>query len=94
MRFKLIFTDVEQKIIHFYDTKTGEIFKKWLCRRVKVDLQGIRFSSAFVSFCKFFLLNEKVCFLSSAFLYVHIRTNQTVIYWTNVFRKKKKKNCI
>ena len=34
------------------------------------------------------LIREKVCDFSSAFLYVHIRTNQTVTYWTKVFRKK------
>ena len=39
-------------------------------------------------FRSFLLLHEKVCAFSSAFLYVHIRTNQTVTYWTKVFRKK------
>ena len=38
-------------------------------------------------FFTFLLLREKVCDFSSAFLYVHIRTNQTVTYWTKVFRK-------
>ena len=36
----------------------------------------------------FLLLREKVCAFSSAFLYVHIRSNQTVTYWTKLFRKK------
>ena len=42
----------------------------------------------FVRFRTFLLLLEKVCAFESAFLYVHIRTNQTVTYWTKVFRKK------
>ena len=35
----------------------------------------------------FFLLHEKVCSFSSAFLYVHICTNQIVTYWTKFFLK-------
>ena len=53
----------------------------------KVDLYDIRFSSALVRFSSFFLLHKKVCSFSCAFLYAHIRTNQTVTYWTKVFRK-------
>ena len=45
----------------------------------------------FVRFCCFFftflLLREQVCPFSSAFLYVHFRTNQTVTYGTKVVRK-------
>ena len=40
----------------------------------------------FRSFFYVFLL-DKICAFSSAFLYVHIRTKQTVTYWTKVFRK-------
>ena len=52
----------------------------------------IRFSSVFIRFFfirffTFLLLHEKVCAFSSAFLYVHICTNQTITYWTKVFRK-------
>ena len=36
----------------------------------------------------FLLFREKVYAFSSAFLYVHIRTNQTVTYQTKVFPKK------
>ena len=52
---------------------------------LKVNLLSIRFSSVFFTFL---LLREQVCPFSSAFLYVHIRTNQTVTYWTKVVRKK------
>ena len=41
----------------------------------------------FVRFFTFLLLLDKVCAFSSAFLCVHICTNQTVTYWTKVFRK-------
>ena len=54
---------------------------------VKVDLHSICVLSAFVHFFTFLLLCEQVCPFSSAFLYVHIRTNQTVMYWTKVFQK-------
>ena len=54
---------------------------------VKADLHSIRFSSVFVRFFTFLLLHEKVCAILSAFLYAHIRTNQTVAYWTKVFQK-------
>ena len=52
-----------------------------------MDLHSIRFSTIFVCFFTFLLLREKVCNFSSAFLYVHICTNQAVTYWTIVFRK-------
>ena len=54
-------------------------------RKVKVNLHSIRFSYVFVRFFTFLLLLDKVCAFSSAFLCVHIRTNQTVTYWTKVF---------
>ena len=54
---------------------------------LKVNLHRIRFSSVFVCFFTFLLLLDKVCAFSSAFLCVHIRTYQTVTYWTKVFRK-------
>ena len=54
---------------------------------LKVNLHSIRFSYVFVRFFTFLLLLEKVCAFSSAFLFVYIRTNQTVTYWTKVFRK-------
>ena len=54
-------------------------------RSFRVNLHSVRFSSVFFTFL---LLLDKVCAFSSAFLYVHIRTNQTVTYWTKVFRKK------
>ena len=53
-----------------------------------MDLHSIRFSSAFVRFCKFFHLHETVCSFLSASLYVHIRINQTVTNWVKVFGKK------
>ena len=53
-----------------------------------MNLHSIRFSYVFVRFFTFLLLLDKVCAFSSAFLCVHIRTNQTVTYWTKVFRKK------
>ena len=55
---------------------------------LKVNLHSIRFSYVFVRFFAFLLLLDKVCAFSSAFLCVHIRTNQTITYWTKVFRKK------
>ena len=42
----------------------------------------------FVRFFTCLLLREQVCRFSSAFLFAHIRTNQTVTYWTKVVRKK------
>ena len=51
----------------------------------KVNLHSIRFSYVFVRFFTFLLLLDKVCAFSSAFLCVHIRTNQTVTYWAKVF---------
>ena len=54
----------------------------------KVNLHSIRFSYVFVRFFTFLLLLDKVCAFSFAFLCVHIRTNQTVTYWTKVFWKK------
>ena len=54
---------------------------------LKVNLHSIRFSYVFVRFFTFLLLLDKVCAFSSAFSCVHIRTNQTVTYWTKVFRK-------
>ena len=54
---------------------------------IKVNLHSIRFSYVFVRFFTFLLLLDEVCAFSSAFLCVHIRTNQTVTYWTKVFRK-------
>ena len=56
-----------------------------ICVRLKVNLHSIRFSSVFFTLL---LLLDKVCAFSSAFLFVHIRTNQTVTYWTKVFPKK------
>ena len=53
-----------------------------------MGLHSIRFSYVFVRFFTFLLLLDKVCAFSSAFLCVHIRTNQIVTYWTKVFRKK------
>ena len=41
----------------------------------------------FVRFFTFLLLLDKVCAFSSVVLCVHIHTNQTVTYWTKVFRK-------
>ena len=55
---------------------------------LKVDLHSIRFSSTFVRFCTFFLIHEKGCSFSFAFLHDHICTNRTITYWTKVFRKK------
>ena len=52
---------------------------------LKVNLHSIRFSSVFFTFL---FLVEQVRPFSSAFLYLHIRTNQTVTYWTKVVRKK------
>ena len=52
-----------------------------------MNLHSIRFSYVFVRFFMFLLLLDKICAFSSAFLCVHIRTNQTVTYWTKVFRK-------
>ena len=55
---------------------------------LKVNLHSIRFSYVFVRFFAFLLLLDKVCAFSSAFLCVHIRTNQTITYWKKVVRKK------
>ena len=60
----------------------------WIWSFIKVNLHSIRFSYVFVRFFTFLVLLDKVCAFSSAFLCVHIRTNQTVTYWTKVFRKK------
>ena len=49
-----------------------------------MNLHSIRFSSVFFTFL---LLCKKVCAFSSAFLYVHIRTNQIVTYCTKVVPK-------
>ena len=54
----------------------------------KVNLHSFRFSFVFIRFFTFLLLLDKVCAFSSAFLCVHVRTNQTVTCWTKVFRKK------
>ena len=48
----------------------------------------LRWIYAVSVFRPFLLLREKICKFSPAFLYVHIRTNQTVTYWTKAFRKK------
>ena len=53
----------------------------------KVDLHSIRFSSACVRFFYVLLLRKQARAFSSAFLWVHIRTNKTVTHWTKVFRK-------
>ena len=53
-----------------------------------MNLHSFRFSFVFVRFFTFLLLLDKVCAFPSAFLCVHVRTNQTVTYWTKVFRKK------
>ena len=53
-----------------------------------MDIHSIRFSYVLSVFFTFLLLVENVCDFSSAFLCVRIRTNQTVTYWTQVFRKK------
>ena len=63
------------------------VFFETLASRLKVNLHSIRFSSVFVRFYTFLLLLDKVRAFSSAFLCVHIRVNQTVTYWTKVFRK-------
>ena len=52
-----------------------------------MGLHSTYFSSALVQFCAFFLFLEKVCSFSSTFLYVHIRTSQTVRYSTNFSEK-------
>ena len=52
-----------------------------------MNLHSFRFSDVFVRFFTFLLLLDKVCAFSSLILCVHIRTNQTVTYWTKVFRK-------
>ena len=51
------------------------------------ELRWIYTVAVFVRFFTFLLLRKKVCAFSFAFLYVHIRTNQTVTYGTKVFRK-------
>ena len=65
---------------------------RWHCNvniiEIKVNLHSIRFSYVFVRFFTFLVLLDKACAFSSAFICVHIRTNQTVTYWTKVFRKK------
>ena len=70
-----------------YVTSKINLLNSLLSRTLKTDLHSIRFSSGFVRFFTFLLLDKKVCAFSSAFLYVHIRTNQTVTYWTKVFQK-------
>ena len=42
-------------------------------KSLKMGLHSIRFFT-------FLLLHEKVCAFSSAFLYVHIRTSQSITY--------------
>ena len=54
--------------------------------KLKVNLLSIRFSSAFVRFCTFFLLHEIVCSFSSAFC-MSISALSRQSYWTKVFRK-------
>ena len=44
---------------------------------LKLDLHSIRFSSAFVHFCTFFLLHEMVCSFSSVFFYVRIHSSSS-----------------
>ena len=53
-----------------------------------MDLHSIRFLSVFVRFFTFLLFHKKVCNFSSAFIYVSIRANQIVTYWTRVSEKK------
>ena len=80
----------KQLIKHFLCTKLllkETQFYVLLAKSIKVNLHSIRFSYVFVRFFTFLLLLYKVCAFSSAFLCVHIRTNQTVTYWTKVFRK-------
>ena len=47
----------------------------------------LRWIYAIFVFRLFLLSRGKVCAFSFAFLYVRIRTNQTVTYWAKVFRK-------
>ena len=51
-------------------------------------LRWIYTVSVFRPFFAFLLFREKVCAVSSAFLYFHIRTNQTVTYWKKFSEKK------
>ena len=55
---------------------------------MKVDLHSIRFSFVFIRILTFLHLHQKVWTFSSEFLYAHIRTNQTVLCWTKVLKKK------
>ena len=63
-----------QKYYHFNQSKGGFTQYPFFVR--------------FVRFFRFLLLREQVCPFPSAFLYVHIRTNQSVTYWAKTFRKK------
>ena len=69
-------------------TTQAEVEKFYLQINVKVNLHSIRFSYVFVRFFTFLLLLDKVCAFSSAFLCVHIRTNQTVHIMDKIFLKK------
>ena len=55
---------------------------------LKVDLHSIRFSSAFVRFCTFFLLHEKVCSFFVCIIIMSIRANQTDKSFPKVFFEK------
>ena len=90
----MLFEIIDQKVI-FKTNTIMSVFDKpnyfelftFSAKTLKVNLHSIRFSYVFVRFFTFLLLLDKVCAFSSAFLCVHIRTNQTVSYWTKVFRK-------
>ena len=59
-----------------------------LCTNSNFQSRWIYIVSVFRPLLCVFLLHEKVCSFSSAFLHVHFRTNHTVTYWAKVFRKK------
>ena len=63
----------------------------WSKSRCRIGLRWIYTVSVFALFCPFLNVFSSpcttICSFSSAFLYAHIRTNQTVTYWTKVFQK-------
>ena len=79
-------TGSQQPLDHLSGLNSCCRFHK-LPHKLKVNLHSTRFSFVFVRFFTFLFLLDTVCAFSSAFLCVHIRTNQTVTYWTKVFRK-------
>ena len=72
------------KLNYLGETQNSFFFK----RGTIIHLGGLTQYPFFVRIFFAFLLYEKVWAFSSAFLYFHIRTNQTVTYWKKVFRKK------